>query len=56
MWLCICIYPDGLAEMSEWLTQDDADQMAAETEAAGERDGKQVVWVCSLIAASPQAA
>jgi hypothetical protein len=32
MWLCLCILPDGTAEESEWITQDGADQMAAETE------------------------
>lgn len=31
MWLCLCILPAGSAEETEWLTQDGADQMAAET-------------------------
>jgi len=39
MWLCLCILRDGSAEETEWLTQDDADQMAAETETAWEVKG-----------------
>ncbi len=40
MWLCMCILPNGVAEESEWITQDGADQMASETEAHWRRKKK----------------
>jgi hypothetical protein len=42
-WLCSCRLPDGQLEITHWITQDGADQMAAETEAEWRRRGKRVV-------------
>lgn len=33
MWRCRCVWPDGHVEVTEWETEDGADQMAAECEA-----------------------
>jgi hypothetical protein len=33
-WRCLCRFPDGSVEETEWITQDGADQMESETEQA----------------------
>lgn len=44
-WLCTCTFPDGSTETTIWLTQDGANQMAAETVAEFQRRRKRVTCV-----------
>lgn len=41
-WACVCRFPGGRVERTLWITQDGADQMAAETEAEGRRKRRRV--------------
>jgi hypothetical protein len=43
IWLCVCLLPGGGREVTEWITQDGADQMACETEAEWRRKRKRAV-------------
>lgn len=43
MWLCVCRLPSGNQEITEWMTQDGADQMASETETLWRVRGKRAV-------------
>jgi hypothetical protein len=45
MWLCVCRLPGGAVEVTEWITQDGADQMACETEAEWRRRRKKAACV-----------
>ena len=45
MWLCVCRLPGGQTEVSEWITQDGADQMADETESWWRRKRKKAACV-----------
>ena len=40
VWLCICRDEAGALDVTQWLTQDGADQMASETENRMEREGQ----------------
>jgi hypothetical protein len=44
-WLCACFFADGTGEVTQWLTQDGADQMASETEAEQRRLGRKCACV-----------
>jgi hypothetical protein len=43
IWRCVCRLPNGTTETTEWITEDGADQMAAETEAEWRRKRKRAV-------------
>lgn len=55
-WLCVCTLPGGAIEVTQWITQDGADQMACETEQEWRRKRKRCV--CQVVPedAAPDAA
>jgi hypothetical protein len=45
MWLCVCKLHGGAVDVTEWITQDGADQMACETEQEWRRKKKRAACV-----------